>query len=126
EHGGADDRWLPARRRERCRGRGRGDRAGDPMTVTASLTSDHAARRRPRRDWSAIRLVVGKDLTAVRRSKGIVIPMIVVPTFLLVVLPLVLAMFARNAPTETVANALSSSLVKDMVKPILHLPAREQ
>jgi ABC-2 type transport system permease protein len=52
--------------------------------------------------------------------------MIIVPGVLLVVLPIALGLFARSAPTEQVATALSSPLVRDMVKPILALPEREQ
>ncbi len=37
-----------------------------------------------------------------------------------------LGLFARSAPTDQVANALSSPLVKNLVKPILDLPEREQ
>ena len=31
------------------------------------------------RDWVAIRAVVAKDFTAIRRAKGVVIPMLIVP-----------------------------------------------
>jgi ABC-type Na+ efflux pump permease subunit len=71
-------------------------------------------------------LVTRKDLTAVRRSKAIMVPMTLVPIVLLVGLPIGLGLFARSAPTETVTNALSSPMVKELVKPILSLPAREQ
>ena len=69
----------------------------------------------PKRDWAAIRLVMRKDLTAVRRSKSIVLPMVLVPAVLLVLLPVALGLFARSAPTDQVANALSSPLVKNLV-----------
>ena len=97
-------------------------------TTTAADETDEAAgrRARPRRDWSAICLVTRKDLTAVGRSKAIMIPMTLVPLVLLVGLPIGLGLYARSAPTETVTNALSSPLVKDLVEPILSLPAREQ
>jgi ABC-2 type transport system permease protein len=78
------------------------------------------------RNWAAIRLVMRKDLTAVRRSKSIVLPMVLVPAVLLVVLPVVLGLFARSADTNQVANALSSPIVRNLVKPILDLPEREQ
>ena len=35
----------------------------------------HRARSTPPRDWAAIRTIVRKDVTAVRRSKSITIPM---------------------------------------------------
>src|SRR5207237_2957265 len=71
-----------------------------------------------------IRTIMAKDLTAVRRSKAIMIPMIAVPTLLMVILPFGLGTFARAAPTDQVANALDSPLVRDMVRPILDLPER--
>jgi ABC-type Na+ efflux pump permease subunit len=69
---------------------------------------------------------MSKDLTAVRRSKAIVIPMIAVPVLLLIVLPLGLGFFARSAPTDQVSNALESPLVHNLVTPILDLPERER
>src|SRR5262249_43115010 len=90
--------------------------------VTAVATSNEPRTKRPPRDWAAIRTVMAKDLTAVRRSKAIMIPMIVVPTLLMVILPLGLGLFARSAPTEQVTSALDSPLVHDMVRPILDLP----
>ena len=91
-----------------------------------AATAGRKATKPGARDWAAIRLVMRKDLTAVRRSKAIVLPMILVPTVLLVLLPVALGLFARSAPTDQVANALSSPLVKSLVKPILDLPEREQ
>lgn len=60
-----------------------------------------------RPDWAAIRAVIGKDLTAVRRSKLIMVPMIAVPALLLVVLPLGLGLFARTASPEESARAVA-------------------
>ncbi len=84
------------------------------------------ARPRPPRDWNAVRLIMGKDLRAVRRSKAIVLPMIIVPAVLLILLPVLLGLFARSAPTSQVSNALSSPLLHRMAKPIVSLPKREQ
>jgi len=81
---------------------------------------------RPPTDWVAIRTIVGRDLRAVRRSKAITLPMILVPAVLLVLLPFALGVLARNAPTDQVQNLLSSSLVKGLARPILELPQREQ
>ena len=97
------------------------------MTTTLPDTARPPARtKRPKRDWTAIRTVMAKDLTAVRRSKAIMIPMIAVPTLLMLILPLGLGLFARAAPTDQVANALDSPLVRDMVKPIIDLPERSR
>lgn len=77
-------------------------------------------------DRDAIRTVMRKDITAVRRSKAIMLPMILVPLILIVVLPVSIGLLARNAPTDQVQNALTSPLVKSLVQPILDLPEREQ
>jgi ABC-type Na+ efflux pump permease subunit len=79
-----------------------------------------------RPDHAAIRVVIRKDLTAVRRSKSITLPMILVPMILIVALPLSVGLIARNAPTDQIDTALSSPLVRDLVKPILDLPERER
>lgn len=77
-------------------------------------------------DWTAIGLVIRKDLTAVRRSKSITLPMIIVPTILIVILPLTVGLLARNAPTDQIDAALNSPLVRNVVRPILDLPERER
>ncbi len=63
------------------------------------------ARRNPP-DWRAIRAVIAKDLTAIRRSKLIMIPMIMVPVLLLVLLPLMLGLFAHTADADAAANVI--------------------
>jgi ABC-type transport system involved in multi-copper enzyme maturation permease subunit len=97
--------------------------ADDPAGASRSA---EAGRTRPPRDWQAIRLIMGKDLRAVRRSKAIVLPMIIVPTVLLVLLPVLLGLFARSAPTDHVSSALSSPLLHRLAKPIVALPKRQQ
>jgi len=82
--------------------------------------------RPPPRDWTAIRLVIAKDLKAVRRSKAIMLPMIIVPTVLLVVLPVGLGLLARHAPTSSVSSALSTPMLHRLAGPITRLPAHEQ
>lgn len=77
-------------------------------------------------DSHAIRTVMRKDLTAVKRSKAIVLPMVFVPLVLIVIMPIVIGMIARNAPTDQVQTALSSPLVERIVRPITSLPEREQ
>jgi ABC-type Na+ efflux pump permease subunit len=100
--------------------------AGKSTTATRADVATTARAARPKRDWQAIRTVMVKDLTAVRRSKAIVIPMIAVPALLLLVLPIGLGWFARSAPTEQVESTLQSPLVQGLVGPILDLPQREQ
>jgi ABC-2 type transport system permease protein len=79
--------------------------------------------RRTRRDWSAIRTVVGKDLRAVRRSKAIVIPMIALPVVLLVGLPLALGSLARSIEP---GPALSSPLLRSLLDAAVDRPPAEQ
>jgi ABC-type Na+ efflux pump permease subunit len=91
--------------------------------VTDVATPDVAARTRPPRDWMAIRTIMRKDITAVRRSKSITIPMIMVPIVLLVVLPVVLGRIAQSVDPGA---ALSSPIVKNLLGAIADLPPREQ
>jgi ABC-type Na+ efflux pump permease subunit len=67
--------------------------------------------------------VVRKDLVAVRRSKAITIPMVLVPVVLLVLLPLSLGGIARSVDP---GPALESPLVQDLLPGVDELPRREQ
>lgn len=94
------------------------------MSDTAPTTAPAAAApARTPRDWTAIRTIMRKDITAVRRSKSITIPMILVPIVLLVVLPVVLGNIARSVDPGA---ALSSPIVKNLLGAISDLPPREQ
>lgn len=77
----------------------------------------------PVRDWDAIATIIRKDVTAVKRSKPIVLPMLIVPLVLLVVLPVVLGGLARSVDPGT---ALSSPLVRDLLPGVVNRPAEEQ
>jgi len=68
---------------------------------------------------------MGKDLAAIRRSKAIVLPMLLVPFLMLVVLPLVIGFIARSQTQFDVSRFLSN-LPGDVAKPILRLPVRQQ
>jgi ABC-type transport system involved in multi-copper enzyme maturation permease subunit len=76
-------------------------------------------------NWSAIRAVVAKDLTAVRRAKAVSIPMIAVPFVLLVLVPLGLGIYARGHGTVDVTRLLDT-VPHQLAAPILKLPQREQ
>jgi len=76
-------------------------------------------------NWPAVRAVVAKDLTAIRRAKAVVIPMIVVPALLLVVLPALIGVAARSATAPDLTRFLDS-LPGDIARPILDLPINEQ
>jgi len=74
---------------------------------------------------AAVRAIALKDFTAVRRSKGVMLPMLIVPFLLLVVLPLIVGLAARNAHPPDVSSMLRT-LPGDLAKPLLHLPPRER
>jgi len=59
-------------------------------------------------NWPAIRAVVVKDLTAVRRSKAVLYPMLLVPLLLLVVLPFALTLVARSRPDANIDSFLDT------------------
>jgi ABC-type Na+ efflux pump permease subunit len=76
-------------------------------------------------NWAAVRAVMAKDLTAVRRSKAVVIPMLLVPILLLIVLPLLIGLAARSQPDFDLSRFLNN-IPGDLARPILRLPQREQ
>ena len=90
------------------------------MTVAATR------HRRTPVDWSAVRALVERDLRAVRRSKAVVIPMLMVPVLLLVVLPLLVGMAARSASNSNGAEGFLESLPAQLAEPIAALPPEEQ
>lgn len=70
-------------------------------------------RSRPPIDWRAVRAVIVKDLVAVRRSKAVVLPMLLVPFLLMVVFPLAVGLAARfrsNADISGFLNALPDAV----------------
>jgi len=73
----------------------------------------------------AIRAIAVKDFTAVRRSKGVMLPMLIVPFLLLVVLPLAVGIAARNAHAPDVSSTLRA-LPGGLAKPILGRPPGER
>jgi ABC-type Na+ efflux pump permease subunit len=68
---------------------------------------------------------MGKDLAAIRRSKPIVLPMLIVPFLMLVVLPTIIG-YAARAQTHFDISRFLSNLPGDVAKPILRLPVRQQ
>lgn len=87
--------------------------------------TERAARRREPIDWPVIRAVIAKDLTAVRRSKPIVLPMVLVPVLLLVIMPTVIGLFARSAGEVDITEALGN-FDSELLAPIADRPADEQ
>lgn len=78
-----------------------------------------------RPNWQSIRAVVARDLTAVRRSKAIMLPMTLVPVMLLVVLPAGTAFAARTQDASGVGNFLNR-FPAGLTDPIVGLPQHEQ
>lgn len=76
--------------------------------------------------WSAVWAIVVKDITAIRRSKAVVIPMLLVPTLLMIVLPLVIGYAARRAAPGVGAAPLLSSVPRQLAEPIQALPPEAQ
>lgn len=75
--------------------------------------------------WPVVRAIMAKDLTAVRRSKAVVLPMVIVPALLLVVLPLLVGIAARNAHDANIDGFLRR-LPGGVAGPIARLPEHEQ
>ena len=84
------------------------------MTTTTAPPRSHA-----------IGAIAIKDFTAVRRSKGVMLPMLIVPFLLLVVLPLAVGLAARNAHPPDVSSLLRT-LPRGLARPLLDLPPRER
>jgi ABC-type Na+ efflux pump permease subunit len=76
-------------------------------------------------DWAIVRTVVAKDLRAVRRSKALWLPMLLVPALLLVVLPLVIALLATHTSNPDVSQFLQR-LPGNVADPITRLPVDQQ
>jgi ABC-2 type transport system permease protein len=80
--------------------------------------------RRERIDWSVVRVMLGRDLGAIVRSKAIVLPMVFLPAALLVALPVSIGLAAnsRTLSAERLLQALPSSLAE----PVLAHPPDER
>lgn len=100
------------------------------MTLATIDSPAGSTSRRARRllgiDWLVVRAVVGRDLRAVRRSKAVVIPMMMVPFLLLVVLPLLVGLAARQASSPDSTISFLDSLPSVLADPIAMLPPDEQ
>ena len=79
----------------------------------------------PARNWSSIRAIVRRDLTAVKRAKAVFLPMVLVPFVLLVLLPLGIGLAAVTADSVNVTPFLER-LPADLAAPILEAPPAEQ
>ena len=95
------------------------------MTATTVETSRPTDSSRTPFAWGAIRAIVVRDLTAVRRAKAVFLPMIFVPVLLLIVLPLVIGLAARGAGSVDVSPFLDR-LPAHLAQPITTQPPAEQ
>jgi hypothetical protein len=75
-------------------------------------------------DWGVVREILRRDLTAVRRSKAVMLPMLLVPLCMLVLLPLSVGL-AANSSTLDVTRFLDL-LPGRLAEPIQMLPVHEQ
>lgn len=75
-------------------------------------------------DWTAVKAVLGRDLGAVRRSKAVVLPMLVVPVVLLVMLPMSIGLAAngRSLRVEQFVDLLPGRLAD----PVMAHPQQER
>ncbi len=76
-------------------------------------------------DWIAVRAVIHKDITAVRRSKAVVLPMLLVPAVMMIGLPLAIGLAASRRSAVRVDDMLAR-LPGNLAEPILRLPVHEQ
>ncbi|HEY4376201.1 MAG TPA: ABC transporter permease subunit [Acidimicrobiales bacterium] len=73
----------------------------------------------------AVRAVLGRDLGAVRRSKAVMLPMLLVPTVLLVLLPLSIGL-AANSRTPFDVGPFVKLLPHSLAKPVLTYPQNQR
>ena len=76
-------------------------------------------------DWVAVRAVIAKDVTAVKRSKAVVLPMLLLPAVMLLGLPIAIGVIAASS-TPMDVQSLLNGVPANLAKPIVSLPARQQ
>jgi len=75
--------------------------------------------------WGPMRAVVAKDLTAVSRSKAVIIPMLAVPVLLLIVLPFVIGL-AASGKGAVEGTGILDQVPGGLADEISSLPDNEQ
>ncbi len=80
---------------------------------------------RPPIDRRAVRAVIAKDVTAVRRSKAVVLPMLLLPVVMLLGLPITVGVLASHSQPIHVDQFLSG-VPNHLADPIINRPLREQ
>lgn len=74
---------------------------------------------------SAIRTLLARDLAAVRRSKAVVLPMLLVPTLLLVILPLTIGL-AANTRHGFRVDPFLRLMPDSLTRPVLAYPPNQR
>jgi ABC-type Na+ efflux pump permease subunit len=97
--------------------------SSSPLPATPADAAPRPRRQAP--NWGAIRAVMAKDLTAVSRSKAVVIPMLAVPFLLLIVLPLGIGL-ASQGKGMVEGTGLLDNVPGGLADEIESLPANEQ
>lgn len=90
----------------------------------SGLSPSAAAPRTSGFDWGTVRSLLARDLGAIRRSKAVMLPMVFLPSLVFVVLPLLIALMARDRTLnlDEFVNLMPSALAD----PVLGHPAQEQ
>ncbi len=94
--------------------------AAAPVDVAVSTPTgaDHGT------DWNAVRAVLARDLRAVVRSKATVLPMLVLPIFLLVLLPASVGLAAKGGGMDP--RQFLNLMPGRLANPVSAYPQREQ
>ena len=75
-------------------------------------------------DWAMVRVLLAHDLSAVRRSKALLLPMLFLPTLLLVLLPTAIGFAARRQQLDT--GRFLDMLPSQIADPVLAHPPDER
>ena len=90
-----------------------------------SAVDPPAGARAPQQtDWGAVRALLRRDLAAVKRSKAVVLPMLLVPVVLLVFLPMCVGLAANGGGLDV--NHFLTLLPGRLAHPIAALPPHER
>lgn len=83
-----------------------------------------APQGRERTDWTAVRAITRRDLSAVGRSKAVLLPMLLVPLLMLVLLPMSVGLAARSATFDV--DQFLPLLPGSLTDPIMAYPHEER
>ena len=75
-------------------------------------------------NWSVIRALLGRDLGMIRRSKALMLPMLFLPTLLLVILPAAIGLSARERTLDV--DTFVNMLPEGIAGPVMAAPPEER